>query len=764
MVQHPLLEGMNPQQAAAITAADGPVLVLAGPGSGKTSVLTRRIAWQIREGSVPHHRIMAVTFTNKAAGEMRSRVEALLGDPLRGLQIGTFHATCARFLRREAESAGYRPDYVIYDSDDQLALIKQVVKSLDIDPKRYNPRAILSKISQAKNEMILPAQFQSRDYFGEIVKQVYLAYQATLHDANAMDFDDLLLNMVLLLRDNEYLRRAYQDRFAYVLVDEFQDTNRVQYELVKLFAAPQNNVFVVGDEDQAIYAFRGADYRNVLRFQESYSDPTVILLEQNYRSTQNILDVARAVIDRNHHRTPKALRTDLGRGEMVTVFESFDERREAENVLELIQEMRQQEGLDYKDFAVMYRTNAQSRAMEQAFVNAALPYVLVGGVGFYKRREVKDLLAYLRLVHNPDDRVSFERIINVPARGIGKKSLATFFNWMTQEGRTIGDALNSLYYGDQTPLPAAVQKKFAAFAELLSSWQELAKRGDLLKMFDQITAQTRYYLYLDDISKIPEEAAERADNVQELRGLLQYAMEDEQPLHEFLAEQSLVADVDSLKDDTDAVTLMTLHAAKGLEFPVVFITGLEMGILPHFRSFEEVDGIEEERRLFYVGVTRAKQRLYLSYAYRRALYNGAGGIASPSEFLADLPPHLLDGQPMTLASLRRAQSIEAQTQWASPQVPPSRLANDLKTNTVSPTERDSKLREKLRQKIKPFPGFPSAGEGNRFKVGAAVAHQKFGPGKVIGVETGGTIVSVLFEEHGPKKILADAEGFELIGE
>ena len=423
MKQHFLTEGMNEQQAAAITTGAGPVLVLAGPGSGKTSVLTRRIAWLIREQRIPHHRIMAVTFTNKAAGEMRSRVEVLLGDRMRGLQIGTFHAICARFLRREAESLGYRRDYVIYDSDDQVALVKQVVKRIGIDPKKFNPRAILGKISSAKNEMIQADEFQSLDYFGEIVKQVFTAYQAALRDANAMDFDDLLLNMVLLLRRSDLLRDAYQQRFEYVLVDEFQDTNKVQYELVKILAAPQNNVFVVGDEDQAIYAFRGADYRNVLRFRENYPNPTVILLEQNYRSTQNILDVARAVIDNNRNRTPKQLHTNQGRGGRIKVFEAYDERYEADYVLEQIQQLRMQGGLDYKDFAVMYRTNAQSRAMEQAFVNQSTPYVLVGGVGFYKRREVKDMLAYLRLIHNPDDRVSFERIVNVPARGIGKKSL-----------------------------------------------------------------------------------------------------------------------------------------------------------------------------------------------------------------------------------------------------------------------------------------------------------------------------------------------------
>ena len=759
MGQHPLTEGMNPQQVAAITAGDGPVLVLAGPGSGKTSVLTRRIAWLIREHQVPHHRIMAVTFTNKAAGEMRGRVEALLGDRMRGLQIGTFHSACARFLRREAELLGYRKDYVIYDSDDQQALIKQVVKQLDIDPKRYNPRAILAKISAAKNEMILPAQFQSLDYFGEIVKQVYGAYQQALLDANAMDFDDLLLNMVLLLQENDRLREAYQHRFAQVLVDEFQDTNKVQYELVKLLAAPQDNVFVVGDEDQAIYAFRGADYRNVLRFRDGYREPTVILLEQNYRSTQHILDVARAVIDFNRNRTPKALRTELGRGERAKVFEAYDERYEAEFVLEQIQQLRLSEGFDYRDFAVMYRTNAQSRAMEQAFVNNGFPYVLVGGVGFYKRREVKDMLAYLRLIHNPDDRVSFERIINVPTRGIGKKSLAAFLEWIASAGLSIGDGLNRLYDDGPLPLTTGARKRFVAFAELLSSWQELAQVGDLLGMFDDITARARYYLHLDEISKFPEEATERADNVRELRGLLQYAVEYEQPLHEFLAEQSLVADVDSLKDDADAVTLLTLHSAKGLEFPVVFITGLETGVLPHFRSYEEVDGVEEERRLFYVGVTRAKQKVYLSYAFRRALYNGGGGATnSPSEFLADLPVHLLDGSPTTLASLRRAQSYEAQTRWDRVSPAPSRLESDLRSKTVSPSS------SKIRSKIIPFPGSAASAKDAGFKVGARVSHPEFGAGKIIGVESGGLIVSVLFDDHGLKKIFADAQGFRALDE
>lgn len=758
---HPLTQSMNPEQTAAITAGDGPVLVLAGPGSGKTSVLTRRIAYLIRDMQVPHHKIMAVTFTNKAAGEMRERVENLLGDRLRGLQIGTFHATCARFLRMEAESAGYKQDYAIYDSDDQQSLIKQVMATLSLDTKKFNPRAILGQISKAKNEMMLPHEYPAMDYFSEVTKRIYEEYQKSLKKANAMDFDDLLLNMVLLMKSNQVVREKYQNRFHYVLVDEFQDTNTVQYQLVKLFSEPQNNVFVVGDEDQAIYAFRGADYRNVLRFRENYPDPVVILLEQNYRSTQNVLDVARAVIDNNHNRTPKALHTDKGAGDNVMVYEAYDERYEAEYIIEHIHNMQIDGGYDYKDFAVMYRTNAQSRAIEQAFINHSIPYTLVGGVGFYKRREVRDMLAYLRVIQNPDDRVSFQRVINVPKRGIGKKSVQSFHDWVIQEDITYTEAFDKLLNGEPSSLSSSAKKKIMGFAEKLKVWQEIAETGNLLNLFDTVTSQIGYHLYLDDISKMPEEAIDRSDNVRELRGLLQQSTDIEQPLHEFLAEQSLVSDVDSLKDDTDAVTLLTLHAAKGLEYPNVFITGLETGVLPHFRSFEEPEGIEEERRLFYVGVTRAKERLFLSYAFTRALYGGFGEKTSPSEFLGDIPIDLLDGSPTTLLGLRKAQSYDSQIQWKpAPSGKESRLARDMKTNTVSKSE--PKPISKLRGKIVQFPGTqePEKPE-SPFRFGVRVYHPKFGEGKVMGVMH--DMVDVMFDGHSlPKKIFADAQGFKVI--
>ena len=694
MTSH-LLNGLNEQQHEAVTAGMGPILVLAGPGSGKTSVLTRRIAYMISEMQVRPHHIMAVTFTNKAAGEMRQRVQRALDDQLRGLQIGTFHSTCARLLRIEADALPYNEEYVIYDTDDQLSAVGQALAEENIDAKQYAPRKVLAVISKSKNEMILPHEFPINEYTDEVYARVYKRYQDILLDSNAMDFDDLLVQMVLLLRDNEVVREKYQKRYDFVLVDEFQDTNTVQYQLVKLFSAPQNNVFAVGDEDQSIYAFRGADYRNVMRFRQDYPQAEVILLEQNYRSTQVVLDVARAVIDRNPNRTAKDLFTDRAGGEKVTLYEAYNESYEAEFILDQIHSLMRQEHYAYHDFAVMYRTNAQSRALEQACVNEGVPYVLVGGVGFYKRREVRDLLAYLRVIQNPNDRISFARIINVPKRGIGKQSLQKFQYWAAQENITYEEALERLINGEKTPLTGRTANKFTEFGHLLADWRALAETGNLLDLFDNITARLGYNLYLQEISKTPEEALDRSDNVRELRGLLQHATEAEQTLGEFLAEQALVADVDSLQEDSNAITLLTLHAAKGLEYPVVFIAGLERGLLPHFRSLENEEGMAEERRLMYVGVTRAMDRLYLTYAFRRTMF-GSSDNNDPSEFLRDIPSNLLDGSPTTLLNLQRENSYKWQTTWDAP----SRLAQDL-AKAQSRGQRE--VNEKVRKKIIPFP-------------------------------------------------------------
>ncbi len=744
-----LLDGLNEQQRAAVGAGGGPVLVLAGPGSGKTRVLTHRVAYLIQEMNVPADALLAVTFTNKAAGEMRERVEGLLGGRPAGLQVGTFHAICARILRREGRHTPYGPDYVIYDTDDQVSVVGQAIAELNIDTKRFPPRRVLGAISSAKNELLRPADYVALDYFGEVVARVYARYQSILLDNNALDFDDLLMQMVYLLRDDDSLCQKYQRAFEFVLVDEFQDTNTAQYELVRLLAAPQNNVFVVGDEDQGIYAFRGADFRNVLRFREDYPGAQVVLLEQNYRSTQTILDAARAIIDRNPHRTPKALFTDRGGGPAITVHEAYNENEEAQFVVDQIDLLRRREDHDWTDFAVMYRTNAQSRALEEACIQHGIPYRLVGGVGFYKRREVRDLLAYLRVVNNGSDKVSFSRIINLPRRGIGKQSLVDFQRWAADIGGSYDDALTRLIADDETPLSSRAARLFAEFGQSLLRWRELAASGDLLHLLDTIISEIGYNLYLSEISDDDQQALERGENVQELRGLLLKAQETGLSLSEFLAEQSLVADVDALAADADAVTLLTLHAAKGLEFPVVFITGLEEGMLPHMRAFDDPDGLSEERRLMYVGVTRAEDRLFLTYAFRRTIY-GSSSANSRSRFLADLPGDLLDGAPPGLSVDSARQSFREQTRW-NPTVRPS-------TPPAPPNPPAEPHRSRLRDKIVPFPGMSAGGgQSTRFKSGARVQHKMFGVGTVIisryknGVEE----VDVAFKESGVKRVDAD---------
>ncbi len=746
-----LLEGLNPQQHDAVSADDGPVLVLAGPGSGKTRVLTRRIAYLVQERGVPPAAIMAVTFTNKAAGEMRSRAESLLTNPLRGIYLGTFHAVCARILRREGESTPFGRDYVIYDTDDQQAVVTQAMGELNIDTKKWNPRRVRGKISDHKNELIGPSQVKAFDYFEEVVARVYPRYQAILLDNNALDFDDLLMQMVILLQEDPDIAYKYQHNFEHVLVDEWQDTNTAQYELVRLLAAPKRNVFVVGDEDQSIYAFRGADYRNIMRFREHYPDAKVVLLEQNYRSPQTVLDAARAVIDHNPNRTPKALFTERKDVPNLELFEAYNEDYEARWVTERIEELRRNQGRDYKDFAVMYRTNVQSRALEEACIREGVPYVLIGGVGFYKRREVRDLLAYLRLINNQNDRVSFARIVNVPRRGIGKKSLADFQHWAATGTDSYDEALERCINGDAGQLSARSARLFADFGRLLKGWRAIAANGDLIGLIDKLIADIGYRAYLREISDTPEQSAEREENVDELRGLLKKAQDAEIPLNEFLAEQSLVADVDSLAAGSDAVALMTLHAAKGLEFPVVFLTGLEEGLLPHSRSFDEPEGMAEERRLMYVGITRAEQQLYLSYAFRRTVY-GSSNATLPSRFLADIPASLVDGGSPVLNARNDQLRFREQTTWKQKRPSDnseSRLSRDLRQSKPGA----SNSNDSLRRKIVPFPGSkPPA----KYKTGMKVKHPKYGEGRVIEstVSSDDEEVTIAFRNHGIKTLLA----------
>jgi DNA helicase-2/ATP-dependent DNA helicase PcrA len=735
-----LLDGLNAPQRDAITTGDGPVLVLAGPGSGKTRVLTHRVAYLVREMGIHPSAIMAVTFTNKAAGEMRARAEKLLGGRLEGLQIGTFHAICARLLRREAQHTPFRADYLIYDTDDQVAVVTQALNELNIDQKKFQPRRILYMISAAKNELITPEQYQGKGYTEEIARRVYGRYDELLMAANARDFDDLLLHTVLLMRENDEAREKYQRFIEYLLVDEFQDTNTAQYELVRLIGQPQNNVFVVGDEDQAIYGFRGADYRNVMRFRKDYPDAKVILLEQNYRSTQIVLDAARAVIDKNAHRTHKALFTDRAGGPRVTVFEAYSEVEEADFVVQKIAELRKKQNLTYQDFAVMYRTNAQSRALEEACLKANIPYKLVGGIGFYKRREIRDLLAYLRLVNNANDSVSFNRIINVPKRGIGKKSLEDFQRWAVKNKLTYSEALEALRNGEKSPITGSAVKKFADFAAMLADWRALAQQGDMLVLFDDIVASIGYMIHLHEISNNDQEFTEREENIRELRGLINQSKD--KPLNEFLEDIALVADVDTLKDDLDAVTLLTLHAAKGLEYPVVFITGLEEGVLPHFRSLDEADGLEEERRLMYVGLTRAKEHVFLAYAFRRLSYGGSS-MNLPSRFLTDIPDELMEGVTPMTAHRRERQRYEQETTWDWE--PSSRsLSTERAIGNTPPVTRPTL----------------------QFQSGIRVYHGKFGEGVVIESRRSGQDeeVTVAFEKHGIKRLAASFANLVILKE
>ena len=666
-----LLTGLNPQQRKAVTAGPGPVLVLAGPGSGKTRVLTHRTAWLVRELGVPPYRIMAVTFTNKAAREMRGRVEKLLAGKMKGLTVGTFHSICARILRREADHLPVTRDFVIYDETDQRALVKQALHNLNLDEKQYQPPAMLGAIGKAKNELIGPDDYPSPTYFHEVVRRVYRRYQVLLAQNNALDFDDLLMDLVKLFQAHPEVLAKYQQQYEHILVDEFQDTNTAQYVLLRHLTQVRQNLYCVGDQDQSIYRFRGADYRNVRRFQEDYPTALTILLEQNYRSTQVILDAAMAVIDRNPNRIRKSLFTERGGGVKVFAHEAYDEAGEAQFVVESIATLVAAGEAAPGDCAIMYRTNAQSRALEEAFLRANLPYKLVGAQRFYGRREIKDIIAYLRLVHNPADSVSLARVLNVPPRGIGAKTLSALADTVQSAGMGWGEALLDLAQKKKESRFVSVfggraASALAGFGELLRDWMAVKDESTVLELMDRILADVAYQSFIDDGT---EEGAERWENVMELRRV---AREFEPVgLTSFLEELALVSDQDTLTEDAKAPTLLTLHAAKGLEFPVVFITGLDDGVFPHQRSMDDPEQMAEERRLMYVGLTRAKDRLYLVRAFRRSLY-GSSDVAVPSRFLEDIPADLMEGK-----LIRRQSRDEARyrriTSWETSVAPAARL-------------------------------------------------------------------------------------------
>jgi len=723
-----ILATLNPAQREAVEAIKGPVLILAGPGSGKTKVITHRVAYLVKLCGVSPHHIMAVTFTNKAAREMRERLEQLLGQTAEALSLGTFHAICARILRREGKAIGLDSNFVIYDEDDQLRLMKQVLEELNLDPKQYVPRALRSAIGAAKSHLISPGGYAQRvsSYFEEIVHRVYQRYQQLLSQGRAVDFDDLLMKTVQLFQDNPQILNRYQSRYLHILVDEFQDTNIVQYMLMKQLTGKHRNLCVVGDPDQSIYSWRFADLRNILSFEKDYPEAKVVFLEQNYRSTKTILEVASDVISANVQRKPKELWTENEDGTPVAVIESYNAEEEAQSVVNEIEKLTVQEQLSLKDCAVMYRVNAQSRALEETFLRYGVPYKLIGGTRFYQRREVKDIIAYLKLIHNPQDNVSLTRIINVPARGIGPRTLSQLQSWAKAHDTSLFEALKQVSHPDsvgtkQALYPRIVQA-LAGFDALISELITQSHELSLSDLVNEILKHTRYREYILD----KEGGDEKWENIMELRSVAgEYdELDPEEALAAFLEKISLVSDIDELDEKADAVTLITLHQAKGLEFPAVFIVGLEEGILPHRKSFDDPEQMEEERRLCYVGITRAKKRLYLLRSYRRSLFGGSTANP-PSRFLQDISPHLI--RPRGL--------------WEESPTPVASLDFN----------RDSQ---------------PSPQPLNTLtlKIGDHVCHNKFGPGIVMNCNPtrDDQELTVAFEEVGVKKLLASLAPLEKI--
>lgn len=724
----PILENLNPRQREAVEYTDGPLLILAGPGSGKTRVIAHRVAHLVKEKEVRPRRVIAVTFTNKAAREMRDRVLALVGEETgRDITLGTFHAVCSRILRVDGEHIGVPRGFTIYDDSDQISAIKRALDDLGLDPKRVAARAVLSAISRAKSELQGPRQFAAivADYFQEVTSRVYLRYQDILEENQALDFDDILVKTVELFQERDDVLEKYADRYLYVHIDEFQDTNISQYVLGKQLASRHRNICVVGDPDQSIYSWRSADIRNILNFEHDFPDARVVILDQNYRSTQTILDSSHSVIARNKQRKEKNLWTENGPGGPVVVHEAYDHEDEAAFVAEEIKRMSREEKIPHQAIAVMYRTNAQSRPIEEALVRGSIPYRLVGGTRFYERREVKDLLAYLRLIQNPFDSVAMMRIINVPTRGIGSRTLDELNRWSRERSVPPYTSLQ-LLADSEADSPEGItgahpfQKRTAGallrFLGLLNEQIELSKTAPLSDLLDALIDRTDYKQY---ILSDPD-GEERWENVQELRAVvIEYdQLKPDQALPSFLEDVALITDVDEYDDKADSVTLITLHAAKGLEFPVVMIVGMEEGLLPHMRSLESgsAEQLEEERRLCYVGMTRAKQHLYLIRAFRRAFT----GHNPPSRFLTDIPPQLI-------ATTQRA---------VQPAMLPQRYRyavhsqHDHTEVRAAPTE--------------------------TFAAGDHVRHSKFGEGIVVSCEPSGNdyqVVVAFRGEAGIKKLL-----------
>ena len=758
-----IFAGLNPAQTKAVEHTDGPLLIMAGAGSGKTKVLTCKIANLLAKGVAPWS-ILAITFTNKAATEMRDRVDRMIGEGAKDVWLSTFHSFCAKFLRREIEATGlYKRNFVIYDASDSQVVIKECLKEMNLDPKQYAPSAVQNAISNAKNQLMGPKAMErdADSFFQQKVAEIYKLYAKKLRTNNALDFDDLLMISVLLLEEHEEVRVKYQNRFKYILVDEYQDTNGAQYQLTKILAAKHHNLCVVGDADQSIYGWRGADIRNIMDFEQDYPEARTIKLEQNYRSTKNILAAANAVIEHNINRKKKELWTENTTGEKITVYEAGDERDEAQFIATTVMKQKTIFNASYGDIAILYRTNAQSRVVEETFMRSGIPYTMVGGLKFYDRKEIKDILAYLRVIYNPLDTVSLMRIINVPKRGLGAASLGKIAAYADANGLTVFDVISSPDTLDAIPgITARTKKPLEMFATFIFKYMGYQANMHIDDLIEKVLEESGYLRELKEENKPENES--RIENLKEFIGVARdFEKSEENPtLENFLATLSLVSDIDNAELEDDRVTLMTLHAAKGLEFPTVFMIGMEEGLFPHSRTLMDENEIEEERRTCYVGITRAERKLYLTCARQRTIY-GKTSPAVRSRFLGEIPEEYTESLIPRANSYGFANANHYGPQQRSGTMTFRPSASQMGRNPAPFTDKAKSAFEVLNSmqkrsvNVQPQTGVIRPDTSVEWKVGDKARHGKWGVGTVVSVKGEGEEVElkIAFPGQGVKGLM-----------
>ena len=770
MDKEEILNGLNDKQKEAVLAQEGPCLVIAGAGSGKTKVLTHKIAYYIANGAKPWN-ILAITFTNKAANEMKERIEKLVGDSAKDIWMGTFHSICVRILRKYIDRIGFNTDFVIFDTSDQKTLIKECLKTLKVDDKLFTDRGVLSEISNGKNEMLEPKAYSvkySGDFRKEKIAEIYTLYQTKLKENNALDFDDIINFTIKILTDNPDVLEYYTEKFKYILVDEYQDTNKAQFTLVSLLGSKYGNVTAVGDNDKGIYSFRGADISNILNFEKDFPGTQIIKLEQNYRCTGNILKAANAVIKHNEAKYEKKLWTQNDEGHLPCIYSGEDEYDEGRYIVEQIQHLKREEYFKNSDFAVLYRMNAQSRAIEDILMREGIPYKVIGGLKFYERKEIKDIIAYLRLIHNPSDNLSLKRIINEPKRGIGKTSLDKIQEISDNSGTSMYEIIKKADKYELTRVYANSRDFITQIEELRAKKEEI-KISDLIKQTLKTTGYTKALELENSV-----EAQTRIENLEEF---LTVAIEFEEQsadntLSEFLNNITLSSDIDGMEDQEDSVTLMTLHSAKGLEFPVVFLVGMEEGIFPGYKSIGEPLALEEERRLFYVGITRAKQYLYLTCAKHRTIF-GSTSYNQISRFVKEIPDELLEGYAEVVENKSSNSNEEFKDfgyRWS--------YGKGQSVKTYKMGEEDRKQAEKILETKETSFQYRTAEsflstlkqkeinnvDLSQYKVGQRVYHKKFGEGTITKLEEEGNDIKVdlEFDKVGHKRLMAKFAGLEIL--